>query len=50
MAGHRALALLASDDAERARAQVDAARHEPAPLLARLRAAVLETVRLWPSR
>jgi cytochrome P450 len=51
MAAHRALALLASDDAERARAreQIDAAAHETAPLLARLRAAVLESVRLWPT-
>jgi cytochrome P450 len=51
MAAHRALALLASEDAERARAreQIDAARHETAPLLARLRAAVLESVRLWPT-
>lgn len=51
MAGHRALALLAADDAERARVleQVDAARDETAPLLPRLRAAVLESVRLWPT-
>jgi cytochrome P450 len=51
MAAHRALALLAADDDERARAlaQVDAARDETAPLLSRLRAAVLESVRLWPT-
>lgn len=51
MAAHRALALLAADDGERARAreQVDTARGEAAPLLPRLRAAVLESVRLWPT-
>lgn len=49
MAAHRALALLAADDERaRAREQVDTARGEAAPLLPRLRAAVLESVRLWP--
>lgn len=53
MAAHRALALLAADGPERARAraQIDAAtaHGRTVPLLPRLRAAVLESVRLWPT-
>lgn len=50
MVAHRALALLAVDPDERARArtQLDA-DDGPAPLLPRMRAAVLESARLWPT-